>query len=150
LIRRLRKFVRLPAEERSLSVKAALLLTAAKASLVLLPFKTVRRVFGKAGETPLGARFVDRSSVEKVVWAVGSAGRLLPWARTCLTEALAAQVLLSRRGHQATLRIGVVKGEGEQFLAHAWVESGGAAVIGGRELERYVPLLTIDGKLDGK
>ena len=47
----------------------------------------------------------------------------------------------------ACLRIGVVKGAGGQFQAHAWVESDGVVVIGGSEPEpeRYTPLPALDG-----
>jgi hypothetical protein len=139
--RRLGRFVRLPAAERWLLITATLLLGATRAGLWLLPFGTVRRVLAEAAEAPVGFRGVERSSVGEVVWAVGVAGRILPWASTCLTEALAAQVLLARRGYPATLRIGMVRGQGDRLEAHAWVESGGRAVIGAYELERYAPLV---------
>jgi hypothetical protein len=68
-------------------------------------------------------------------------------AATCLTQALATQVLLDQRGQTARTRIGVVKGEDGQLQAHAWVESEGVVVIGGSESEikQYTPLLALDG-----
>jgi hypothetical protein len=60
--------------------------------------------------------------------------------KTCLAQSLAAQVLLTRRGYPTLLHIGVVRGEGGQFQAHAWVESEGKIVIGGSDLEHYTPL----------
>jgi hypothetical protein len=77
------------------------------------------------------------------VWAVETAARHMPLANTCLTQALAAQVLLARRGYPALLRIGVVKGDKDNLQAHAWVESEGEVVIGGYELERYAHLATL-------
>ncbi len=70
------------------------------------------------------------------------ASRYVP-AATCLTQSLATKVLLSRQGHQASVRIGVARSEAGQFQAHAWVESNGRVVIGGPEshLKRYTPLL---------
>lgn len=110
----------------------------------LLPFRTVRRLLARIADAPAAFRGVHRSSVEEVVWAVNLAGRLLPWASTCLSKALTAQVMLSRRAHPAILRIGVVSDEGRRFEAHAWVESAGRAVIGAHELERYTILTSLE------
>ncbi len=139
------RFVRLPAAERRLLVKAALLFSAIRLGLWLLPFETVRRLLAKVAEAPTGFRETDRSSADRIIWAVEAASRHLPGARTCLPQALAAQVLLARRGHPALLRIGVVKGEKGHLEAHAWLESRGRIVIGGSELDRYTPLAAPNG-----
>jgi hypothetical protein len=55
-------------------------------------------------------------------------------------------VLLARRGHPALLRIGVLKGEEGRLEAHAWLESKGRIVIGGSELERFTPLVALEGE----
>src|SRR5438309_451978 len=70
---------------------------------------------------------------DRVVWAVVVASRYVPMS-TCLTQALAAQVLLARRGYSAHLHIGVAKEGAEAKLkAHAWVESDGKVLIGSSE-----------------
>jgi hypothetical protein len=53
-------------------------------------------------------------------------------------------MLLARRGYPALLHIGVVKGEQEQFQAHAWVVTEGEIVMGGSELARYAPLVVLN------
>jgi hypothetical protein len=139
--------MRLPAAERWLLVKAALLLAAIRLGLGLLPFHTLRRLVAEVAEAPTGwLQEADRSSADRIVWAVEAAGRHLPGAGTCLTQALAAQVLLARRGHPGLLHIGVVKGEEGKLEAHAWLESRGRIVIGGSELERFTPLVTLEGE----
>jgi Transglutaminase-like superfamily len=144
--RLLRKFLHLPAAERRLLVKAALLLGTIRLGLWLLPLHTLRRLLAKVGKAPIGLREADRYSAKRAVWAVGAAGQYLPaGVGTCLTQALAAQVLLAWRGHPALLHIGVVRKEGEEFHAHAWLESGGEVVIGGHQLERYTPLVALKG-----
>jgi hypothetical protein len=85
-----------------------------------------------------------RSSWYGVGGGGGGGGRLLSCASTCLTEAVVAQVMLARRGHPATLRIGVARSEEGRFEAHAWVESGGRVMIGGHELGRYAPLAALE------
>lgn len=144
----LRRFLRLPAAERRLLIKAALLLESIKLGMRLLPFRTLRRLLDRAAARPLGPQRASHSSVERVVWSVEAASRHTPGVKTCLTQALAAQVLLARRSCPALLHIGVAKGEEQgEFQAHAWVESEGKVVIGGPALERYVPLavLEVDG-----
>jgi hypothetical protein len=52
--------------------------------------------------------------------------------RTCLNDALAADVMLCRRGYGSLLRLGVKKGRDPAgpLEAHAWVECDGAIVTG--------------------
>lgn len=78
-------------------------------------------------------------SVTGIAWAVRASSRWIPDA-SCLVQALAARLLLSRHGHRSTLRIGVARGEGERLEAHAWVEVDGVAVIGGEGSDRYTVL----------
>jgi Transglutaminase-like superfamily len=145
-MRRLRKFMRLPAAERRLLMKTILLLWVVKVGLVTLPFRTLRRQLGHLAVSPVDLRDAeDPRSIERVVWAVELSGRLMPHASTCLTQALTAQVLLSRRGHPALVHIGTLKGKRGELQAHAWVESGGEVVIGGHELEQYTRLAILEG-----
>jgi hypothetical protein len=145
-MKRLRKFLCLPAAERRMLLEAALLLGGIKLGLRLLPFHILRRFLDSLAKVPIELRKANQSSVERVVWAVEMADRYMPRARTCLTRALATRLLLVRQGHPALIRIGVVREEGEEFLAHAWVESKGEVVIGGHELERYTPLIALEGE----
>jgi len=89
-------------------------------------------------------------SADRVAWAVEMASRCTPGAKSCLTQALAAQVLLDRRGYPALLHIGVAKGEQGRFQAHAWLESKGTVVIGGSEQEPFTLLASLKaGELNG-
>jgi hypothetical protein len=145
----LRRFLALSAADKWLLVKAALLLEAIKVGMRLLPFRTLRRLSARvAGAPARGLRHADRasSSVERVVWAVQTASRGTPGVKSCLTQALVAQMLLSRRGHPALLHIGVAKGERGRFQAHAWVESEGKVMVGGSGVERFTPLAVLEGK----
>lgn len=141
----MRRFLRLPAGERWLFLKASLLLWVVKLGLIVLPFESLRRYLDKLVRLPSGFSVSGQRSADRVVWAVELAGRLMPPASTCLTQALSAQVLLLRRGYPALVHIGTVRGEGGEFEAHAWVESGGEVVLGGHELERYTTLTVLGG-----
>ena len=139
--------MRVPPAERRLLVKAVILLVAARFGLWLLPFASVRRLSGGLVRTPMRVRDGERHP-GKVVWAVEAAGRRLPRASTCLTRALASQVLLARRGYPALVRIGVAGGGESGLEAHAWVESGGEVLVGGIGTERYAILTTLEA--DGR
>lgn len=141
----LRRFLRLSASEKWFLIKAALLLEGIKLSMYLLPFKNLRRLAGWAQKLPAGFGQTDRLSAQNIGWAVETLSRKTPGEKTCLAQALAAQVLLVRRGHPADLQIGVLKNDQGAFQAHAWVECEGSVVVGGYELERYTPLTTLEG-----
>ena len=100
------------------------------------------RFLGVRASLPETGAEVSRLSVERIGWAVALVSRWVPKA-TCLTQAFAAQILLTRQGYPASLRIGVAKGEGGQFEAHAWVETQGRVVLGGPQLARFTPLPTL-------
>lgn len=55
----------------------------------------------------------------------------MPGLGNCLVQALTGRILLQRRGIPSDLRIGVAKKNGERLDAHAWLECGGAVVLGG-------------------
>jgi Transglutaminase-like superfamily len=107
-------------------------------SLLFLPFQ----LWGRAAGWLLRRRpsaISSHAALQDVVWAVSRVSRAIPGA-TCLTQALAAQLLLSRRGLPSRLRIGVARGSGPALRAHAWLESDGVIVIGGSGVEAYTPL----------
>jgi Transglutaminase-like superfamily len=140
---RFHKFRCLPSPYRHLLVKSVLLLGLVWAALRLLPFQTLQRLLAHMMHAHAASPGRDPASMGQVIWAVTVASRYIP-AATCLTQALATQVLLSRRGHAASLRIGVSRSEAGEFQAHAWVECQGRVVIGGiKALSRYTPLLVL-------
>lgn len=130
--RRVRKFLRLSSAERRLLISAALLLGVIRLGLLLFPFSVVRRVVARVMPVPSTLHKTQGPPIDQFVWAVGVASRYVPQV-TCLTQALALQVLLARRGHLARLRIGVLRDEERQLRAHAWVECEGKVVLGGSE-----------------
>jgi Transglutaminase-like superfamily len=143
---RLHKFRRLPLRYKHLLVKSIVLLGLVRVGLWLLRFQTLRRLLAYTTRGHAEAKGGDQASINQVARAVTVASRYVP-AATCLTQALAAQILLSRRGHPASLRIGVGRSEAGEFQAHAWVECQGKIVIGGAQaLSRYTPFPPLDGE----
>jgi len=145
-MKRLRNFCGLPSPYRYLFVKSLLLLGIIRVGLWLLPFRNLRRLLAYIMRAHVKSQGGNQASLERVVWAVTVASRYVP-AATCLTQALAAQVLLSRMGHPASLRLGVAHSEAGEFQAHAWVECQGRVVIGGVQApSRFTPLPLLDGE----
>ena len=74
----------------------------------------------------------------QLVWAVKTVSRYLPGA-TCLTQAVAAQALLSQSGFPSQVEIGVAKDKGDlrRLQAHAWVVCQGQVVLGGQQPNDY-------------
>jgi hypothetical protein len=140
---RLRKLLRLPARERWFLVKVSLLLEAIKLTMSLVPFRILRTLVDRAASVPVRVSPRERYPAQSIGRVVQTTSRHVPGEKTCLVQALAAQVLLVRRGHPATLHIGAYKTDEGAFQAHAWVECEGEVVIGGYELERYTPLTTL-------
>src|SRR5215217_8797221 len=140
----LRRCLRISTTELWLLVKATLLLEAIKLGIQLLPFRVLRRLLERVAGTPAGLRYTNYPSVDRIAWIVETASRRTPGAKSCLTQALAAQVMLTRRGYPSQLHIGVAKGERGQFKAHAWVESEGKVIMGGSELGGFTPLTVLE------
>jgi hypothetical protein len=139
-MRLVNKFVRLPAADRWLLLKSACLLIGIRVALSLFPFGSLLARISRdrtCDATPAP------SGLARIVWSIETVSCHLPFARTCLTKALAAKFLLDRRGYRTTLRFGVAKGSEGQLDAHAWIERGSTIVIGGpaSSLRRYRLLL---------
>jgi len=139
-MKRLGKLLRLAHAERVLLIEATLLLGAISLGLRLVPFGRLRRLLDHLSRPRHGLRPQARLSAARIAWAVERMGRVVPDARSCLVQALAAQVLLARRGCHSSVRIGVAHPSGESLHAHAWVESEGRGVLGTPHAGQYTPL----------
>ena len=148
-MRRLRKFISVPAADRVLLLRAAFVLAAVRLGLWLLPSRSVLDAAACQGRpAPKRRPLASPVPAERLTWAIRGAARYIP-AATCLTQALALQWLLLRFGHASRVHIGVRKAAGARFEAHAWVECGDKVVIGGPEAHDYIPLAAWQGSASG-
>jgi hypothetical protein len=136
MLRVVRRFCAISGTERLLILRALCLVVGVRLGLSLLPSRVllrhVNRQLGSASPKRLRAGL----SSDQIAWAISAASRRVPRA-TCLTQALAAQLLLAYYGHQSRLHLGVARGEQGEFQAHAWLEVDGRIVIGGRQVDRF-------------
>lgn len=87
----------------------------------------------------------DIRVVKKIGSRVKRVSRYVPGA-TCLTQALAAHVLINLSGHSSKLQIGVVKEDDGELKAHAWLESCGKVIVGNhKDLANYAVLNYLKG-----
>jgi hypothetical protein len=120
--------LRRPLPELRLFAAAAALLPVIRLLLLVAPFEAIHRRTRATRAPAAPAR--DDGVIASVAWSVAAAARRIPFA-TCLSQALAVQFLLARRGIESTLWLGARRTEVGRFSAHAWVQCGGRFVIGG-------------------
>jgi hypothetical protein len=127
-MRCVRGLLELSPAQRQVLLEAAGAVVGVRAALWVLPsrfiLQRVRTLAAGAREAP-----VRESTVDDIVWAVEATSRHLPRA-TCLTQAIAAQLLLRRRGFASRICIGVGEGAQGRFTAHAWLERDGRILLG--------------------
>lgn len=134
-------------EERQLLIQALLWVVLVRLALSLMPFLWLRRgleaLHHRNHSLPLSLTPTrDQVTIDQITRAVMRIGRRIPKA-TCLTQALAARILLNRHGHDNRLCIGVAMSSDGNFQAHAWLEAAeeGEVLIGQLpELSRYTKL----------
>jgi hypothetical protein len=135
-MRRLKRFAQLTGTERRILIRVLFVVGVARAALCVLSTDTSRRVVAKAATGAAG-------SVEQMVWAVRIVSRYLPGA-SCLTQALAAQALLTQSGFPSQVEIGVAKDDLRRLQAHAWVVCQGQVVLGGQQPNHYNSIIVWD------
>lgn len=129
------KLRRLSAPQKRALLKAAIAVAVIRAGMFFIPFRRLERFTRPRNLSDREARGLDRT--QKLVWAVNAAANRIPGAN-CLCRALAARWLMGREGVSATLRLGAAK-DGNQFRAHAWLETSSGNIALGEHEKRFTP-----------
>jgi hypothetical protein len=109
---------------------------AVAAAVRLMPLPVVRRVAARLRPV---MELIAHASDERVVWATHATGRRLGRVSTCLTRALAAELVLEQTTG-LTLTIGVRRTADAPLEAHAWLARADRVLIGATAHD-YVPLV---------
>jgi hypothetical protein len=136
---RVRKFAGLPRNDRRLLMGAAFWLCVYRLALLAVPFRRLAALGMQQLPKP-----APSAGADKIAWAIRVASRYVPQS-TCLVQALAARMMLSRVGLSANLHIGVAMAPAKGFQAHAWVELGNKVIIGEDASVEYRPLYALGG-----
>ena len=107
-------------------------------SITIFSFSNVKKISKKISRTNKNQN--DQIKVEDIIWSINAVSCYIPRS-TCLTQAITAQILLSRHNHPSKLKIGVTKKD--EFIAHAWLEIDDKIVLGKSE-QKYVPIYDSD------
>jgi len=125
-------------------LEAALWLTLMRIAISVAPFHRIRPLLGL---DPGGdSKDLRKEQAESVGWAVRAAARRRPWLCTCLCRALAATILLRRRGISGTMHLGVGKDLEGALSFHAWLRCDDVIVTGDEGRERYISMSTFSTK----
>jgi hypothetical protein len=135
---RVRGFASMRLDDRRRLLVALPVVAVVRTALWVLPFGTLRSAIERLVRSR-SPKEASPDASDRIAWSVGSAARVVPRA-TCLTQALAGELLLRRAGYPAEVRIGVAKSSTGKLEAHAWVESDGRIVIGDHDLHRFTTL----------
>jgi hypothetical protein len=139
LFRRLAlRFRQIDNRRRALLIEAVAGLLAVRLALIFIPFPRLARRLGafvppgdtralaaKAAAAPEQTRLA-----EAISWAVTRAARYVPFKAVCLPQAMAARLMLKRRGIRSVMHFGAAKGTEKPFDAHAWLDAAGVEVTG--------------------
>jgi hypothetical protein len=119
----------------SRALEAAALLVATHIGLRASPRKIAARVLRRA-QVPDGS-VADEARARDVAAVVE---RMARWTGnpTCLSQAVTGWLMLRRRGIAASVRVGARRDDAGVHM-HAWLDVGGACLIGGVEASRFVP-----------
>jgi hypothetical protein len=139
LIRRLlHRFGQVDNRRRALLAEAAAYLFAARLALIFIPFPRLARRLGtfvpptdpRALRTKTVSADRQTRLAEDIGWAVTRAARYLPFKAVCLPQAMAARIMLKRRGIDSVMHFGAAKGTDKPLDAHAWLDAAGVEVTG--------------------
>ena len=149
LVRRLlTRFGQIDNRRRALLPEAVLYLLVARLALIFIPFPVLARRLGSF-VPPSDARVsqvrapapADQSECAAAVsWAVTRAARYVPFKAVCLPQAMAAQVMLRRRGIKSAMHFGAAKGTEKPLDAHAWLDAAGVEVTGYPVAENFAEI----------
>src|SRR5687767_13339333 len=133
-------FLQLTTTEKLLILKSFFVVLAIRILLWLVPVKRLQGLFTWNFEEKSDVSESDWAKIISIVRSVKSVSRFVPMA-TCLTQALAASLLIRRCGQRSDLKIGVAKDDKAQLIAHAWLEKDGRIILGRHpEQSRFVAL----------
>ncbi len=127
---------------RWLHVEAALSLVVARLVYVV-PFKWLTQLLGTVAPSPLLAALRDdreRLQALRVSRATTAVADFFPWESSCLVRAVAACVMLRRRGLPGVLHCGVRLDAHAPLTAHAWVTCADMAIVGTETAPNYAPI----------
>ena len=126
-----------------LALRAYLLLVLARLTITFLPLRRITQHLGAPmAETPReGLDPVEARYARRVGLCIEKLSPHTPTESNCYPQALAARLLLHRKGIPSTIYYGAAFEPDRPALAtHVWLRCGSLIVTGGRSGRRFQPL----------
>jgi hypothetical protein len=138
---RVRTLLHLTSDEWIVALAALPVVVTVRVGLWVLSSRTILRLVSRLERW--GGNVTARTRIgpppSTIIWAVESVSRRIPRA-TCLTQAIAAKLLLRWSGLDAQLCLGVASSGDGSLRAHAWLEREGRPLLGGAGTRSLVRL----------
>ena len=135
---KLQRFARLDGADRWLLIRASAWLGVARLYLAFTSFQQLsERLSNNVPDIRVDP---DPDFLRRVGFAVRVAAANVPWRSDCFPQAIAARMLLKRRGHASRIHLGVEKSGEGSIAGHAWLTCGDVVVVGGEDLDRYTEM----------
>lgn len=136
--KKLGRFSRLSRTDRILTYEAAVVLWFARLWLAVVPFRKVAEKLGTSypAATPKGMLSPTSHEQDAVAQRIGEAvkraSKNVPYRAVCIQQAVAAKIMLGRRGIPSVMHFGVgrTEDENEKIRAHAWLATANVEVTG--------------------
>ena len=137
-MRRVTKYLQYSPAMRALLAEAWLSLGLARLLLLTTEFKKIAPKLGKhMREVSAKGDAAQTALAKDIGLAVRTMSYHTVWESKCFAQAIAAKRMLTRRGIQSTLYLGVAKDDAGSLIAHAWITSCGLTLTGGRNAKRF-------------
>jgi Transglutaminase-like superfamily len=146
--RLLLRFRQVDNRSRALLAEAVAYLLAARLALIFIPFPRLARRLGsfvppaeaRASQVQSETTPEEARLAAEIGWAVTRAARYVPFKAVCLPQAMAARVMLKRRGVKSVMHFGAAKGMAKPLDAHAWLDAAGVEVTGYPVAENFAEI----------
>ena len=137
--KKLQRFSRLPLNDRLLTIEAAIFLAIARTWLLIVPFCKIAEVLGTSHAASASSYILAPTTqaqddkARRISQAVRRAAKNIPVHAVCIQQAIAAKMMLERRGIHCVMHFGVARGlpdSGDALRAHAWLRTANVEVTG--------------------
>lgn len=125
---------RLTVQDYMFFAEAWLSLARARWMLLFRPFNKIMPLIKNDRE------FTNEAGIELlglIQLSIARASVRSPWRTKCFEQALAARMMLMRRGIAATIYFGVLKKPDNKMEAHAWLKCRDIVVTGWKKMDSY-------------
>lgn len=139
---RLIRFFEIQPYNRRLLFEAFVFLGISRIVLMTMKFKYIVGFLGRIRIDPAGP--VETPDQLKCAEAAGAAietmSRHTVWKSSCFVQALAAKLMLSRRGIHCNISLGLARDSTGKLVAHAWATACGITLTGAAGAENFIVL----------